>query len=169
MSGSQNIFLVGPMGAGKSTIGIRLAKLMDKIFIDSDSEIINITGVSIDLIFEIEGESGFRKRESKIIAELTARENIVLATGGGAILDADNRGCLKRSGTVVYLKASPEQLLKRTVKDKKRPLLQTDDRLGKIEQLLKTRGPLYEELADIIINTDDRDVKDIVDKIQQKL
>lgn len=169
VSGSDNIFLIGPMGVGKSTIGMRLAALTDKKFIDSDSEIINSTGVSIDLIFEIEGEEGFRKRENRIIAELTALENIVLATGGGVVLSADNRVCLKRSGTVIYLKASPEQLLERTVKDRKRPLLQTDDRLGKIKELLKIRGALYEELADIIIITDDRDVKDIVNKIYQKL
>ncbi len=166
---SESIFLVGLMGAGKTTIGKRLAELTDKQFLDSDNEIEFRTGVNIDLIFEIEDEDGFRKRECKIIKELTALDSIILATGGGAILNADNRRHLHQGGTVIYLQASPEQLMQRTAKDQKRPLLKTEDRLGKIEELLKIRGPLYEEVADFIINTDDYSVKKIVNKICQKL
>ena len=157
------------MGAGKTTIGKRLAELTDKRFLDSDNEIELRTGVNIDLIFEIEDEDGFRKRECKIIEELTALDSIILATGGGAILNADNRRHLHQGGTVIYLQASPEQLMQRTAKDQKRPLLKTEDRLGKIEELLKIRGPLYEEVADFIINTDDYSVKKIVNRICQKL
>ncbi len=157
------------MGAGKSTIGKRLAELSNKRFLDSDKEIELRTGVNIDLIFEIEGEEGFRKRECKIIEELTALDSIILATGGGAILNTDNRRHLSQGGTVIYLQASAEQLTHRTAKDKKRPLLKTEDRLGKIEELLKIRAPLYEEVADFIINTDDHTVMQIVNIISQKL
>ncbi len=166
---SESIFLVGLMGAGKTTIGKRLAELTDKRFLDSDNEIELRTGVNIDLIFEIEGEDGFRKRECKIIEELTALDSIILATGGGAILNIDNRRHLHQGGTVIYLQASPEQLMQRTTKDQKRPLLKTEDRLGKIEELLKIRAPLYEEVADFIINTDDHSAMQLVNKICQKL
>lgn len=159
---SNNIFLIGPMGAGKSTIGKMLAAKTNREFVDSDSMIIEKTGVEIDLIFEIEGEEGFRKRECRLIEELTALDDIVLATGGGAVLDEDNRSYLKQRGAVVYLQASPEQLYKRTVKDRKRPLLQTDDRLGKIRELLKTREPLYMQLADKTISTEGKTVRQIV-------
>jgi len=166
---SENIFLVGLMGAGKSTIGKRLAELSNKRFLDSDKEIEIRTGVNIDLIFEIEGEEGFRKRECKIIEELSALDNIILATGGGAVLNADNRRHLHQGGTIIYLQASAEQLTQRTAKDKKRPLLKIEDRLGKIEELLKIRAPLYEEAADFIINTDDHTVMQIVNIISKKL
>ncbi|MBF8268924.1 MAG: Shikimate kinase I [Gammaproteobacteria bacterium] len=162
---SNNIFLVGPMGAGKSTIGKMLADRTGRKFIDADNVMVEKTGVEIDLIFEIEGESGFRKRECKLIEELTALDDIVLATGGGAVLSSENRNFLKQRGTVVYLQASAEQLFERTVKDKKRPLLQTRDRLGKIKEILTVREPLYKEIADEIIATDGKNVKQIVDAL----
>ena len=162
---ANNIFLVGPMGAGKSTIGKMLADRTGRKFFDTDSVIVEKTGVEIDLIFEIEGEAGFRKRERKLIEELTALDDIVLATGGGAVLSSANRNHLKQRGTVVYLQASAEQLFERTAKDKKRPLLQTEDRLGKIREILAVREPLYMEIADEIVATDSKSVKQIVDTL----
>ena len=166
---SNNIFLVGPMGAGKSTIGRQLADRTSREFIDSDQEIIDRTGVEIDLIFEIEGEDGFRKRESKVIEEMTDRDNIVLATGGGAVLDQTNRDFLKQRGTVIYLQASAEQLLARTSKDRTRPLLQTEDKLGKIREILEMREPYYAEIADITVSTEGKTVKQIVGKLVRQL
>lgn len=157
------------MGAGKSTIGKMFAERTQRKFIDSDILIVEKTGVDIDLIFEIEGEQGFRKRESRLIEELTALDDIVLATGGGVILDSENRNYLKQRGTVIYLQASAEQLYKRTEKDKKRPLLQTDDRLGKIKELLDIREPLYKQVADKIVSTDSKNVKQIVEKLCQEI
>ena len=157
------------MGSGKSTIGRQLALKLNKIFIDSDSEIVKRTGVDIELIFDIEGEEGFRKRESKLIEEVTQLEGIVLASGGGTILLASNRDCLKRGDIVIYLKASAQQLYKRTAGDKKRPLLQTDDRLGKIKDILEQRETLYEEVADKIITTGNLTINKIVNNICQNL
>jgi shikimate kinase len=154
MSKRSNIFLVGPMGAGKSTIGRQLARRLSMEFYDTDHEIERRTGVDIPLIFDIEGEAGFRRRECQVLEELTALSNIVLATGGGAVLDPDNRARLKQRGFVVYLQATPEQLLRRTVRDTHRPLLQTGDRAGRIRQLLEEREPYYREVADLIINSD---------------
>lgn len=169
MRDSENIYLIGPMGAGKSSIGKQLASKTKKEFMDSDSEIEQRTGAKIDLIFEIEGESGFRKREVQIISELTGLHNIVLATGGGAVLMEQNRRDLKNNGVVVYLKAPSELLMKRTEKDKNRPLLQTENRLRKIRELMEVRGPLYEEIADIIIDTEDLTIKQIVKNIREKI
>ena len=165
----NNIFLVGPMGAGKSTIGKMLADRTNREFIDADAVMVEKTGVEIELIFEIEGEEGFRKRESRLIEELTAQDDIVLATGGGAILNPENRDWLKQRGTVIYLQATAEQLYERTVKDRKRPLLQTNDRLGKIKEILAVREPIYRQIADIEISTEGKSVKQIVDKLCHKL
>lgn len=165
----QNIFLVGPMGSGKTTIGRQLAARLGKNFYDSDKEIEKRTGVNIALIFEIEGETGFRKRESKMLEELATEDNIVLATGGGVILDENNRQLLKSRGKVVYLKSSAEKLYQRTARDKKRPLLNTPDRLETIKQLLDFRQPLYEEVADLIMVSDGNSVRQIVTRIEEKL
>ncbi|MCC5795900.1 MAG: shikimate kinase AroK [Methylophaga sp.] len=166
---SGNIILVGPMGAGKSTIGRQLAKALGRKFYDSDREIEKRTGVSISWIFEMEGEAGFREREQRIIEELTELNNIVLATGGGAVLAEENRRTLRKNGVVVYLSASLEQLYRRTAKDKKRPLLQTGDRKQKIMDLIEQRDPLYREVADIVLKTGDQSVQQTVNDVLQQL
>jgi shikimate kinase len=164
-----SLFLTGPMGAGKSTIGRQLAKQLGMPFYDSDHEIESRTGVDIPLIFELEGEAGFRKREAAIIDELTALPDIVLATGGGAILDPQNREHLKSRGRVVYLHATVNQQLRRTRKDRNRPLLQTENPREKLEELFAIRDPLYRETAGLIIETDGMRVRDVVKKIMQRL
>jgi len=156
MNPQGNVFLIGPMGAGKTTIGRHLATLLHKQFVDVDHEIEKRTGVTIPVIFEIEGEVGFRRRESSAIEELTQGQNIVLATGGGAVLLEENRKLLKERGTVVYLQADIETLVERTRRDRNRPLLQTEDPRGRIEELLRQREPIYREAADIIIDTGQR-------------
>ena len=160
-----NVFLVGPMGAGKTTIGRQLARLLKREFFDSDREIEHRTGVNIPLIFELEGEPGFRSRERSVIDDLTLRPNIVLATGGGAILDADNRKHLTERGTVVYLETSVDQQLSRTGRDRNRPLLQTEDPKRRLEELLAVRDPLYREIADFAVPTDGRTARDVVNQI----
>ena len=164
-----SLFLTGPMGAGKSTIGRQLARQLGMPFYDSDHEIESRTGVDIPLIFELEGEAGFRKREAAIIDELTALPDIVLATGGGAILDPQNREHLKSRGRVVYLHATVNQQLRRTRKDRNRPLLQTENPREKLEDLFAIRDPLYRETAGLIIETDGMRVRDVVKKIMQRL
>lgn len=160
-----NIFLVGPMGVGKTTIGRHLATLLKRDFKDSDREIEERTGATIPLIFEVEGEVGFRKREGEVINELTQLHNVILATGGGVVLSAENRLWLRERGTVIYLKASVDQLLKRTSRSKNRPLLQTNNPRAKIEQLLKERTPLYESVADLTVETGRRSVKSVLKEI----
>lgn len=166
---TENIFLVGPMGSGKSTIGRQLARVLRRKFYDSDREIEKRTGVTISWIFEMEGEEGFREREERVIDELSAKENIILATGGGAVLREQNRMHLKQRGQVVYLSSTIEQLYKRTANDKKRPLLQTADRRQQIESILKQRDPLYREVADIIVMTGERSVKNTVNTVLRKM
>lgn len=169
MAVSGNIFLIGLMGAGKTTIGRQLAQSLGKNFLDSDHEIEARTGVNIPLIFELEGEDGFREREAIVIDELTKRENIVLATGGGVVLREKNRQNLKQRGTVIYLQASVDQLLERTRKDKNRPLLQTADPRARLNSLLDEREPLYLELADLVITTGQGSIRSVVEKIIRKL
>lgn len=169
MNKPGSLFLTGPMGAGKSTIGRQLAKQLGMPFYDSDHEIESRTGVDIPLIFELEGEAGFRKREAAIIDELTALPDIVLATGGGAILDPQNREHLKSRGRVIYLHATVNQQLRRTRKDHNRPLLQTGNPRAKLEELLEIRDPLYRETAGLIVETDGMRVRDVVKKIMQRL
>ena len=164
-----SLFLTGPMGAGKSTIGRQLAKQLGLPFHDSDHEIESRTGVDIPLIFELEGEAGFRKREATVIDELTRLPNIVLATGGGAVLDPANREHLKTRGRVIYLHTSVNHQLKRTRKDRNRPLLQTGNPRKKLEELMAVRDPLYREIAGIIIDTDGMRVRDVVKIIMQRL
>ena len=162
---SDNIFLIGPMGAGKTTIGKKLANRLGKQFLDSDAELENRTGATIKLIFDVEGEKGFRDREYQLIDELTQQHGIVFATGGGAVLSDKNRNCLIQRGIVIYLSASPKLLMKRTAYDHNRPLLATDDRLGKITSLLVTREPLYRQIADMVVETDKLSIKKIIDRI----
>ena len=169
MNTPGSIFLTGPMGAGKSTIGRQLAKQLSMSFHDSDHEIEQRTGVDIPLIFELEGEAGFRKREAEVIDTLTRLPGIVLATGGGAILDPENRTRLASRGKVIYLHTSVEQQLSRTRHDRNRPLLQTPDPRTTLEELLAIRDPLYRDVADLVIETDGMHVRDVVRKITQLL
>jgi shikimate kinase len=169
MNTPGSFFLTGPMGAGKSTIGRQLAKQLDLPFHDSDHEIESRTGVDIPLIFELEGEAGFRKREVAVIDDLTRLPNIVLATGGGAVLDPLNREHLKSRGHVIYLHASVNHQLKRTRKDRNRPLLQTENPRKKLEELMSVRDPLYREIADMVIDTDGMRVRDVVKIIMRRL
>jgi len=164
-----NIFLIGPMGAGKSTVGRQLARALGRDFFDSDKEIEKRTGVSISWIFEMEGEAGFRIREQKIIEELTLLNDIVLATGGGAILAEENRRALRSRGNVVYLSATADQLFRRTAKDKKRPLLQTDDPKKQIEELLALRDPLYSSVADVELRTGEQSIQHAVTQVIEQL
>jgi shikimate kinase len=160
-----SFFLVGPMGAGKSTIGRQLARSLHLKFVDSDREIERKTGADIPLIFELEGETGFRKREKEVINELTNRAGIVLATGGGAVLDADNRRHLSSRGYVIYLHTSVDQQLRRIAHDKTRPLLQNSNPRQKLEDLMSFRDPLYREVANWTIQTDGCRVRDVVQDI----
>lgn len=147
-----NIYLVGMMGAGKTTVGRHLAKRFGRRFIDADHEIEARTGVSIPTIFEIEGEAGFRRREAQAIAELAQEQDLVIATGGGAVLDPTNRAVLAASGLVVYLNAPPDMLFERTRHDRSRPLLKVPNPLAKIEELVAARDPLYREVAHVVID-----------------
>jgi len=169
MGKAKNIFLVGPMGTGKTTIGRHLAKSLHMEFFDSDQEIEERTGADIAWIFDIEGEAGFRRREAAVIDDLTCRENIVLATGGGAVLDPKNRQYLKQRGTVVYLHTDVDLLVRRTAKDTKRPLLQTDDPGARLRELMAAREPLYRELADVTLTTSDYTVRGAVKALVGKL
>jgi len=166
---SGNIFLVGPMGAGKSTVGKQLAKSLGRDFYDSDKELEKRTGVSISWIFEMEGEQGFRIREQKIIDELTGLKDIVLATGGGVVLAEENRRVLRSRGHVVYLSASVEQLLKRTAKDKSRPLLQTENPKQRIKDIMSVRDPLYRDVADIEFKTGEQSLQHVVSDLIKQL
>ena len=166
---NTNIFLVGLMGSGKTTIGRALAKKLGKRFIDADHEIEARTGASIPLIFEIEGEASFRQREADVIRDLTAQEGIVLATGGGAVLDEQSRHLLKTRGIVIYLNASINHILQRTSHDKNRPLLQTADPKARIEELARQRGPLYQEVAHITLETGRPNVQSVVQTILARL
>ena len=155
----QNIFLVGPMGSGKSTIGSRLAQKMGLVFYDCDREIEKRTGASVKLIFEIEGEAGFRNRESRMLEELSQKRGVLVATGGGAIVSESNRALLRNSGIVVYLRTSVRQQIGRLRRDHSRPLLQTGDKESKLMELAMTRNPLYEEVADLVFPVRDSNIE----------
>ena len=169
MKKSQNLFLVGPMGAGKSAVGRQLARLMHMDFVDSDDEIEHRTGVDIPFIFEKEGEEGFRKREAKIIEELSVRQGIVLATGGGAVMDSRNRSYLGARGFVIYLHTTVEQQLDRTKRGRHRPLLANKERKAVIAELMEIRDPLYREISDLIVKTDGRLVREVAAEIRDTL
>ncbi len=164
-----NLFLVGLMGAGKTTIGKALARRLHLPFRDSDHEIELRTGAAITLIFELEGEAGFRAREAMMLAELVKRGPLVLATGGGAVLDPANRALLKQHGRVIYLHAPVEHLLKRTASSRHRPLLHTPDPRARLEELLRVRDPLYRETADIVVETGGRGANSVVEEIITRL
>jgi shikimate kinase len=166
---SNNIFLVGPMGSGKSAVGRHLAKILHMPFLDSDAEIESRTGVDIPFIFEKEGEAGFRRRENEVIESLTAQSNIVLATGGGAIVADKNRKLLGARGTVVYLHATVEQQERRTRRGRERPLLEGGDRSQILRDLMQVRDPLYRAIADIVIETDDRSVAAVAGDVRNNL
>ncbi|MGI9228781.1 MAG: shikimate kinase [Gammaproteobacteria bacterium] len=169
MPTQKNIYLIGPMGVGKTSIGKRLAKRLGKQFVDSDIEVEKRTGVTISRIFDIEGEAGFRERESKILKELIERKDTVLATGGGVVLSEENRKLLSANGCIIYLQGSPEHLQERTGKSRHRPLLDTADKKARLLEILAQRVPIYEELADITVNTDDRPPLKVVREIISKL
>ena len=169
MGRPQNVFLIGPMGAGKSAVGRQLARLLHLDFVDSDDEIERRTGVDVPFIFEKEGEAGFRKREASAIDDLSRREGIVLATGGGAIIDPQNRNHLGARGFVVYLHTSVDQQLSRTRKGRERPMIANDDPRASLEKLMAEREPLYREIADLTVDTDGRKVKAVADEILERL
>lgn len=164
-----NIFLVGPMGAGKSAVGKHLARMLGRDFRDSDTEIEARTGVDIAFIFEKEGEAGFRRREREVIEALTAHDRIVLATGGGAVLEPANRAALASRGLVVYLEASVDQQLQRTRLTSHRPLLAAPDPAARLAALMAEREPLYRALARLTIPTDGRMVREVAQEIRRRL
>ena len=166
---TRNYILIGPMGAGKSTIGRLLAKELGLPFKDSDKEIEDRTGASIPLIFDVEGEAGFRDREQAVIAELCQEQGLVISTGGGADLRAENRQAMRQGAVVIYLHASVEHQLARTARDRNRPLLQTDNPGQVLTQLLALRDPLYREVATLIIETDTRPPRVVVQEIMRFL
>jgi len=165
----ENVFLVGLMGAGKTSVGKMLAKRLGKTFHDSDHVIEARTGVRIPVIFEIEGEAGFRTRETAIVDELTGLDNVVLATGGGAVLDPANRAVLRARGTVIYLRASVDELWNRTRHDRNRPLLQTADPRARLAQLHAQRDPLYREVSHIVIDTGTQSLKSLIGRLEAQL
>ena len=163
---NKNIILVGPMGSGKTTVGRKLSKRLKKDFYDSDHEIINRTGVSIDHIFEIEGESGFRERETEILKNLCSMKNIIIATGGGVVLKLENRDLMKVSAMVIYLSSSIEQILRRTSKSKTRPLLErSKDRRKTISDIIEAREGFYQDVASVTINTNGKKLTEVIEEI----
>ena len=163
------IFLVGMMGAGKTTIGKALARVLHREFIDLDHELEARCGVRIPVIFEIEGEQGFRKRECQVLDDCTVQPNLVMATGGGAVLSEENRRALKSRGIVVYLRASVEELFRRTSRDRNRPLLATADPKATLRGLLEMREPLYESVADVVVDTGTTSVNHLVAQLVEQL
>lgn len=166
---ANRVFLIGMPGSGKSTIGRGLAKALGRPFMDLDHEIEVRCGVAIPVIFEIEGEQGFRKRESQVLQEVAQLPDTVVATGGGAVLAPQNRVLLSTEGTVVYLKASVDELYRRTSRDRNRPLLATNDPKGRLQELFDQRGAIYESLADIVLETGSASVPSAVQQIVVKL
>ncbi len=170
MAEKRNIFLVGPMGAGKSTIGRELADKLHLDFFDSDQEIERRTGADIAWVFDLEGEEGFRKREETVIDDLSEKQGIVLATGGGSVISPQVRNRLSARGIVVYLETTIDKQVARTQRDRRRPLLQTsEDTRTVLENLAVDRNPLYEEIADVIVKTDDQSAKIVASKIVERL
>jgi shikimate kinase len=165
MNPASNLILIGPMGAGKTSIGRRLAERLGLQFADADVELESATGASVNLIFELEGEDGFRARERALLSGLCAGRNQLIATGGGAVLDPDNRRCLAESGFVVYLRTGVERQLDRLARDRQRPLLRAPDRLERLQTLAAQRNPLYEDIADLTFDSDHANVINAVDSL----
>tara|TARA_Y100000758_G_scaffold76291_1_gene51195 strand:- start:1160 stop:1681 length:522 start_codon:yes stop_codon:yes gene_type:complete len=169
-SNLNNIVLIGPMGSGKTTVGKRLSEKLDIDFYDADHEIIDKTGVSIDHIFDVEGEKGFRKRESNVLKDLCSKPNIVIATGGGAVMLEENRLEISKAGSVIYLSSSVDQILRRTAKSKTRPLLENSTNKRKtISDIIDARDPLYRQIATIIINTNGKKLNEVIHEILKQL
>lgn len=169
MNPAPNLFLIGPMGAGKTTIGRRVAEHLGMPFHDLDHVIEESTGVSIPIIFEVEGERGFRKRERACLEQMVALDGVVLATGGGAVLDADNRALLAARGFVVFLETTVEQQLARLERDRKRPLLAAPDRRERLEQMALVRNPLYREIADLCLRASSDHVPQVTEELLLEL
>lgn len=169
MKSCDNIYFVGMMGAGKTTIGRQLARRLKKRFVDCDHEIEARTGVRIPVIFEIEGEAGFRRRESQVLQALSEESGLVLATGGGAVLDPQNRKRLAESGLVIYLCVQPDELYARTRRDRNRPLLQVEDPLARLRELHGLRDPLYREIADIVLEGGGRSPAAVARQLEQEI
>ncbi|MBH0025487.1 shikimate kinase AroK [Pseudoalteromonas sp. SWN29] len=170
MAEKRNIFLVGPMGAGKSTIGRHIADQLHLEFVDSDQEIERRTGADIAWVFDLEGEEGFRLREESVIGDLTEMQGIVLATGGGSVMSKEVRNKLSARGIVVYLETPIEKQVARTQRDKRRPLLQTEEApRNTLERLAEEREPLYKEVADFVVRTDEQSAKVVANQIIEKL
>jgi len=168
MLGKHNIFLIGPMGSGKTAVGRQLARLLEYPFYDGDHEVEQRSGADIPLIFEREGEAGFRRREREVVEELTGYARIVLATGGGAVLHADTRRDLASRGWVVYLEASVAQQAERAGRTHHRPLLHDTDPLVRLEELMRVREPLYRQIADLTVSTNHRRVQAVADRIAEE-
>jgi len=166
---SGNLILVGMMGSGKTTMGRALARHLGKVFVDSDEEIIKRTGVTVPHIFDIEGESGFRLRETAVIKDLVGRDNMVMATGGGAVLSEQNREMLRQNGIVIYLKANVHDLWQRTKHDRNRPLLQTQDPHAKLTELFEQRDPIYQQLSDIAVQSGKQSVHALMLQLTDKI
>ena len=166
---SKNIILIGPMGAGKSTVGRCLAQMLRVDFVDSDAEIEHRAGADIPWIFEIEGEAGFREREARILSELCQRDRIVIATGGGAVMREENRTLLVQAGFIVYLEASIKEQLRRTSKDNKRPLLSGKNRNEVLSELSKIRTPIYREIASLILPTTNKSAHQLAKTIMLEI
>jgi shikimate kinase len=169
MSQAPNVYMVGMMGAGKTTVGRMLARKLRLRFVDSDLEVEARCGVKVPVIFDLEGEAGFRAREAQVIAELTSLTGILLATGGGVVLDVRNRERLAQTGTVIYLRARPEDLYRRVRGDRNRPLLATPDPLGRLRELYAQRDPLYQEVAHITVDTGSQGISILVRTLLAKL
>jgi shikimate kinase len=169
MNPAPNLVLIGPMGAGKTSIGRRLAAQLGLAFVDADHRLEEMTGAAIPLIFECEGEAGFRQREAELIAQLMRGEGQLVATGGGAVLAEGNRRALGERGYVVYLRVGLEQQLDRLARDRSRPLLASGDKRGKLEALAQARGPIYESLADCIFDSDGLSVATAAERLASQL
>jgi len=165
----NNIFLIGPMGSGKTSLAKKLSTMLRKKFVDTDTTISNKTGVDINYIFDVEGEAGFRKREEAALKKCVLEKNIVLSTGGGIVLSANNRRRLKKHGVVIYLETSVESQEMRTLSNNNRPLLKNTEHKKTLQELMLTRGRLYEEIADITIKTDDKSLQEVATEVGSKI